>query len=254
MSAGSVSANGSVTGTDLLTRTSTYNAEVPESGKDTSLNEKFLLAFGVPMLNDDGEPDSEERQLWWKMVRLRGKRVFGDFDEQYQPLKFAIRKEFSPAVFGREILECEHQLFTLPAKMGGLAIGDPVLTASTSYTVSKEATALLQKSIRCGKHVEPADHRQHCAEVLSLIRKEKADAQLALQAEVLARMPAAQQRTLSRIITGEVSGWFTVLPLADGNYDLSATQFRDQLALRYPCQASNNLRWLRRSVQPSAWP
>ena len=72
--------------------------------------------------------------------------------------------------------------------------------------------------------------------MLSLTRKEKADAQLALQAEVLARMPAAQQRTLSRIISGEASGWLTVLLLADENYDLSATQFRDQLALRYHCQ------------------
>ena len=26
------------------------------------------------MLNDDGGPDSEERQFWWKMVRLRGKQ------------------------------------------------------------------------------------------------------------------------------------------------------------------------------------
>ena len=95
------------------------------------------------------------------------------------------------------------------------------MTASTSYTVSKEAIALLQKSIRCGKRVEPSDHRQHFAEVLSLIRKEKADAQLALQAG----MPAAQQRTLSRIISGKASGRLTVLPLADENYDLSATQF-----------------------------
>ena len=46
-------------------------------------------------------------------------------------------------------------------------------------------------------------------------------------------MPAAQNRCLSRIIEGESSGWHTVLPLASEGFDLSATQFRDQLAIRY---------------------
>ena len=46
-------------------------------------------------------------------------------------------------------------------------------------------------------------------------------------------MPTAQQRTLRRIVKGEASGWLTVLPLQADGYDLSATQFRDQLAIRY---------------------
>ena len=46
-------------------------------------------------------------------------------------------------------------------------------------------------------------------------------------------MPAAQRRTLTRIIEGDTSGWLTVLPLAEEGYDLSATQFWDQLAIRY---------------------
>ena len=162
-------------------------------------------------------------------------RVLGDLDEEFEPLKAAIRRKFSPAVLGREILEYEHELFTLPAKKGGLAICDPVSTASTSYKVSKAATMVLQESIRTGEKVESAAHMQLCTEVLSVARKEKTDAQLELQSEVLARMPAAQHRTLSRIISGEASGWLTVLPLADEGYDLSATQFRDQLALRYHC-------------------
>ena len=51
--------------------------------------------------------------------------------------------------------------------------------------------------------------------------------------DVLDCMPVFQKRTVQRIIKGEASSWFTVLPLADEGYDLTAIQFRDQLALRY---------------------
>ena len=58
--------------------------------------------------------------LSMEWTHLQG--VLGDLDEEFEPLKAAIRREFSPAVLGREILEYEHELFTLPAKKGGLAI------------------------------------------------------------------------------------------------------------------------------------
>ena len=50
---------------------------------------------------------------------------------------------------------------------------------------------------------------------------------------LLEGMAAAQKRILSRIIREESSDWLTVLPLTSGGFDLSATQFRDQLATRY---------------------
>ena len=40
-------------------------------------------------------------------------------------------------------------------------------------------------------------------------------------------------RTLSRIVKGNASGWLTVIPLRQEGYDLTSTQFRDQLAIRY---------------------
>ena len=41
------------------------------------------------------------------------------------------------------------------------------------------------------------------------------------------------KRTLSRIVKGNASGWLTLLPLRQEGYDMSATQFRDQLAIHY---------------------
>ena len=50
---------------------------------------------------------------------------------------------------------------------------------------------------------------------------------------ILADMPVASQRTLKRIVKGEASDWLTVLPLQADGYDLTATQFRDQLVIWY---------------------
>ena len=46
-------------------------------------------------------------------------------------------------------------------------------------------------------------------------------------------LPPPQRRTLQRIVKSGASSWLTVLPLREEGYDLSATQFRDQLAIRY---------------------
>ena len=136
-------------------------------------------------------------------------------------------------LFGGEILEHEHELFTLPAKMGGLALCNPVSTAAASFNTSKEATSVLQDAVRTGVSVMSHDYLVNCR--LTLRKAQIAANKLNKErlSTLLDNMPAAQNRCLSRIIEGESSGWLTVLPLASGGFDLSATQFRDQLAIRY---------------------
>ena len=63
--------------------------------------------------------------------------------------------------------------------------------------------------------------------------KKKEEAQNQLSSQLLLELPAVQRRTLHRIVKGGASGWLTVLPLREEGYDMSATQFRDQLVIRY---------------------
>ena len=42
-----------------------------------------------------------------------------------------------------------------------------------------------------------------------------------------------QQRAILRAKDGNISSWLSVLPLARSQFDLSAQEFRDDLALRY---------------------
>ena len=68
--------------------------------------------------------------------------------------------------------------------------------------------------------------------ILREVRRKAEEARAVKQAAVMEDLPAFQKRTLSRIIKGEASNWLTVLSLASEGFDLSAMQFRDQLAMR----------------------
>ena len=57
--------------------------------------------------------------------------------------------------------------------------------------------------------------------------------------QLIASLLPLAQRTLSRVVKGNASGWLTVLPLRQEGYDLTSTQFRDQLAIRYGHEPSH---------------
>ena len=170
-------------------------------------------------------------------------RVSKSHEAEYAPLHNIIRQQFTPAGLGREVLEREHQLLALPAKFGGLAITDPTETAPGAHAVSKDATRTLARSICSCQPVVVNDHSRrisrHCklaTSQASRIRDEQAGT---LSKELLQDLPKTDRRTLSRIVEGHASGWLTVLPLRQESYDMSATQFRDQLAIRYGRQPNS---------------
>ena len=96
------------------------------------------------------------------------------------------------ALFGGEILEYEHELFALPAKMGGLALYNPVSTAAASFNTSKEATSVLQDAVRTGESLMSHDNLVHCK--LTLRKAQIAADKLYEErlSTLLDSMPAAQ--------------------------------------------------------------
>ena len=158
---------------------------------------------------------------------------------EFQRLRDTIRHVFTPAVVGREILEKEHDLLELPARFGGLALADPVKTASQAFAVSQEATRLLKDAVFTGADINMADHMAHCQRTVTAAAKERDELFARRSSQLIASLPPLAQRTLSRIVKGNASGWLTVLPLRQEGYDLTSTQFRDQLAIRYGHEPSH---------------
>ena len=50
---------------------------------------------------------------------------------------------------------------------------------------------------------------------------------------VIGDLPLSQKRVIERIVKGKASSWLSMMPIVRDGYDLTAQQFRDQLALRY---------------------
>ena len=63
--------------------------------------------------------------------------------------------------------------------------------------------------------------------------KEEEETQTQLSSRLLDKLPAVKCRMLHRIMRGGASGWLTVISLHEEGYKMSATQFRDQLAICY---------------------
>ena len=191
---------------------------------------------------------------WAFLQHVVGDCTYGD--EEYVPLHDVVRTIFIPSVLGREVLEQEHKLFELPVKNGGLAFCDPVKAAGPAFSLSKKATELLQEAVRTGEDADVAAHHTHCMSILSTAAaKRKAD-QASSSERLCANLPAPQQRTLNRIVKGSASSWLTVLPLQADDYDMSATQFRDQLAIRYhrePTGLPSTCDGCGAPFSPSAW-
>ena len=90
--------------------------------------------------------------------RISSQSPTGGCDDECVPLCNVIRHVFTPTVLGCEVLVQEHELFSLSVRYGGLALTDPVSTATNAFRISKASTTVLQKPVKSGNPVNIADH------------------------------------------------------------------------------------------------
>ena len=60
-------------------------------------------------------------------------RTVKDISDLMQPLEDVIRQKFLPALLGREVTDQERELFSLPAKHGGLGIANPCIQCDRQF-------------------------------------------------------------------------------------------------------------------------
>ena len=116
-------------------------------------------------------------------------RVVNGCDEEFQTLRDTVRHGFTPAVVGREILEKEHDLLELPARFGGLALADPVKTATQAFAVSQEATRLLKDAVFTGADIDMADRMAHCQRTVTAAAKERDELFARRSSQLIASLP-----------------------------------------------------------------
>ena len=79
----------------------------------------------------------------WSFIQ----RTLPNIKDQFLPLEDCIRNTFIPSLVGRSVSDLERQIFSLPVRLGGMGLANPVETADREYDASKTVTACLSELI-----------------------------------------------------------------------------------------------------------
>jgi len=148
-------------------------------------------------------------------------------------LERLLASRFLLALFGVEVSVVEHDLLALPLRLGGLGVSNPISSASYFYDSSICSIVVLVKSLvsamlfELDAHLEAvsfakADHRK----LIDSVFNEQFD-------RLLPSFDSTQRHAILRAGDSNTSLWLSVLPLERSQFDLSAQEFRDGLALHY---------------------
>ena len=172
---------------------------------------------------------SKSLQFQWSYMQ----RVVPNCESCFEILRNALNDIFWPALFQETVSDSEKKLFSLPARHGGLGIRDPLSTAVSSFANSRNCTAHIVDAIKCNSFFSVFNHIDHLSK---LHRELNHDIEIQYQNllnSVLQTFDNNKKRAIQRGIDGKTLAWLTVIPMAYHHFDLSATEFRDSLALRY---------------------
>ena len=160
-------------------------------------------------------------------------RVIPDCRTLLAPLENAVFTSFLPAVFGCEISPLEFELFSLPVCFGGLGILLPNHLAKTLYDASRSATHTIVDSIRNSLGFELDVHDDNVISAHINYQRTCDGLFTDLFSAICSKLDPLHARAVQRAKTNDLSGWLSVMPMERNNFDLTAQEFRDALAIRY---------------------
>ena len=172
---------------------------------------------------------SKSLQFEWSYLH----RVLLNFGTSFALLRDVINKKFWPSVFGGQISNSEQHLFSLPTRLGGMGIFDPVELANVAYTTSRACTNLVVDAIKNNADFVVSSYSVNVRSVKTEKHKELAMMQTMECDSVLVSLGNDTRRAVQRAIDGKTSAWLTVMPIACHHFHLSSVEFRDALSLRY---------------------
>ncbi|XP_057308551.1 uncharacterized protein LOC130646905 [Hydractinia symbiolongicarpus] len=153
-------------------------------------------------------------------------RTIPGIEKYLNPLEEIIRHRLLPAITGGHIVnDDERTLLSLPPRLGGLGIINPIERAPTELRNSESITASLKNVILRENVVDE--------EIVSLkaVKNNRRQQNLEKLKNLQLRMtPEAARLNESNMECG-VSNWLTTLPIKELNYDLNKEQFFDALRL-----------------------
>lgn len=152
-----------------------------------------------------------------------------------QPLEESIHQKLIPSLTGQSAPNGkERDLMALPARHGGLGLGNPSKSADMCYKLSRRVTAPIVDLIIDPKEddgITKALAQQQ--EIKKEIRSEIRESVGKKSKDVYDRLPKATQRLVDFAREKGASSWLMALPIAEHGFTLHKGAFRDAICLRY---------------------
>ena len=160
-------------------------------------------------------------------------RTIPNTKNYFAPLEDVIRNKFIPAVIGRKVSDVERKILSLPVRLGGMGIQNPILTAEVEFRNSSIITSnLTTMIINQERNLDNYNAAQVSAEIQKL--KTEKEEQLVMQLEEVKDLVDSKlKRTIELACEKGAGAWLSALPLQSLGYVLNKQEFRDAICLRY---------------------
>ncbi|MCP4457119.1 MAG: hypothetical protein GY816_03685, partial [Cytophagales bacterium] len=166
-------------------------------------------------------------------------RTTPDINHLLNPLEHVIQEIFIPIIIGKNFLDDNmRKILALPAKYGGMSIGNVMESAQREYLNSVRVTSQLTAAIVNQHRLLNIDKEE-----IYKIKQEIIGERDAIYQEIrngfLETMPSTVARQLELVSEPGVSCMLTTLPLQDYGFAMNKQEFHDYIAFRYNFKLSN---------------
>ena len=153
--------------------------------------------------------------------------AIADIGELMRPLENCIRYSFIPAITnGHKCNDEERRILTLPPRLGGLGVPNPVTSADQEYNNSLKVTSALAERIITEEQWNDVGE-QNIKEIKSKISKERCITQENCLKEILPDFSEQMKRKLTLAQETGASNWLSALPLRAKDFSLNKQEFTD---------------------------
>ena len=148
-------------------------------------------------------------------------------------LEYHIKETFLPVILGKMFIpDYLRNIFSLPARMGGLGITNICETADLEYKHSIMATKNLVNAIYHQRNTYSPDE-DYRRQIAANIRSSRDEFYKQTKEKLVSELSPTVCRQLDLLSEKGASCWLTSLPLKEYGFLLNKLEFQDALALRY---------------------
>ena len=175
----------------------------------------------------------------------------------YQPLETLIRNSLLPQTTGQgHLSDLEREIFTLPARDGGLGIPDPTQTAQKNFQNSREITSALTRKIIAQQTEistsEIENWQEQKREIIRTKRREQQERKKEILDKIRPPTPVPSApgegrrkekppkppdppalRMIEMASQKGASAWLTTIPLKEYGWAVSKAEWHDAMSMRY---------------------